>query len=325
MKLSIIIPVYNISSYIERCVQSCLNQDLDYADYEIIVVNDGSTDNSLSVIKPFAEKYKNVTIITQNNKGLSGARNTGLTVANGDYIWFVDGDDWIKENCLKELTDYASHFDCDILAFDAFVITDDNKQQTSKIVHSESPAMRGLDFLKLNILEGVWNNFFSRKLLITHKLEFVEGLIHEDAEFNIRAFSFAQNLVYLPGGFYFYISDRESSIMNVMTLKRAISPIEITSRYMNFIEEIGLKNPDSMVISKKGCIQLNISIIYAAQLNESDRFYYFEEIKRNRRNLCKCLLYSFSPRYWIQSIGLFLFPKVSILLTWKLRKFLGKL
>ena len=99
MKLSIIIPMYNVEPYIEKCLLSCLNQNIPHADYEIIVVNDGSPDGSLGIARRIASTVDNMLIVSQENGGLSAARNKGLSYAKGEYVWFVDSDDWIEENC----------------------------------------------------------------------------------------------------------------------------------------------------------------------------------------------------------------------------------
>lgn len=101
--LSIIIPVYNVENYVEHCITSCLKQNILISEYEIIIVNDGSTDNSLFIAEKTATGHPNIKIISQCNKGLSMARNKGLSLAQGDYIWFVDSDDYIEENCLKQI------------------------------------------------------------------------------------------------------------------------------------------------------------------------------------------------------------------------------
>ena len=102
MMLSIIIPVYNVERYVEKCIRSCEMQDV--TDFELVVVNDGSTDNSLSIVEQVSKEYENIAIITQKNQGLSAARNAGLQVARGEYVWFVDSDDWIEPNCLGRIT-----------------------------------------------------------------------------------------------------------------------------------------------------------------------------------------------------------------------------
>ncbi len=117
MKLSIIIPVYNLEEYIEETLQSCLDQDISLEEYEIICVNDGSKDHSADVIQKYCNQYPNVRLYTQENAGVSAARNKGIQLAQGDYIWFVDGDDFIAKNCLSSLMSTVELNNVDIFRF----------------------------------------------------------------------------------------------------------------------------------------------------------------------------------------------------------------
>ena len=101
MKLSIVIPVYNTEPYLDACLASCLKQDVDLSDYELVIVNDGTKDNAMAIAERFAKEYPNITIISQENAGLSAARNAGLVVSKGDYVWFVDSDDCIDKKALS--------------------------------------------------------------------------------------------------------------------------------------------------------------------------------------------------------------------------------
>lgn len=100
MKLSIIIPIYNVEKYLRVCLDSCLKQDVPKSSYEIITVNDGSPDSCDKIIEEYYTKFPNIRVITQKNSGLSVARNNGLNIARGEYVWFVDSDDYITTNCL---------------------------------------------------------------------------------------------------------------------------------------------------------------------------------------------------------------------------------
>ena len=115
VKVSVIVPVYNVEKYLKDCLDSVVNQTLE--DIEIICVNDGSTDNSLAILEEYAEKDSRIKIITQENKGLGGARNTGLYHANGEYISFIDSDDWIELNTFEELYNMSKNLDLDMLMF----------------------------------------------------------------------------------------------------------------------------------------------------------------------------------------------------------------
>ena len=102
-KLSIIIPVYNVENYVDTCIESLYKQGISEYEFEVILINDGSTDNSLSIIQEYENKYSNITIISQKNQGLSTTRNNGIKLAKGEYLLFVDSDDLIIENILTHL------------------------------------------------------------------------------------------------------------------------------------------------------------------------------------------------------------------------------
>ena len=117
IKISIVIPIYNVEHYIGRCAESVLNQKLSKDEYEVIFVNDGTKDNSVEVLNKAIdfEKYPNFYVYNKENGGLSSARNFGLDKAHGDYVWFVDSDDWIEPNCLAKIVKKLNEINPDIL------------------------------------------------------------------------------------------------------------------------------------------------------------------------------------------------------------------
>ena len=115
MFLSVIIPIYNAEKYLSECLESLLEQDLSREDYEIICINDGSTDCSLEILKEYAANYSNVFIIDQCNKGVCRARNAGLEIARGDYVWFIDADDFIQDSAFGKLKSITAQSSCDML------------------------------------------------------------------------------------------------------------------------------------------------------------------------------------------------------------------
>ena len=125
IKLSIIIPVYNIEKYIGRCIESCLKQDIPINEYELLIIDDGSQDDSMTIVRQYAHQYCNIRYIEQTNAGPSVARNRGILEAKGEYLWFIDGDDDIQENTLKRLSETAISKAVDILGFDINVIEKD--------------------------------------------------------------------------------------------------------------------------------------------------------------------------------------------------------
>ena len=114
IKISIIVPCYNVEKYLPECLDSLLNQTFKY--FEIICVNDGSNDSTLSILEKYSKKDSRIKIISQKNKGLSGARNTGIDAAKGDYIAFLDSDDWVDNNFYLKLYEAITKHNCDIAA-----------------------------------------------------------------------------------------------------------------------------------------------------------------------------------------------------------------
>ena len=124
MFLSFIIPIYNAERYLSECLNSLLAQDLVADEYEIVCVNDGSKDGSLSVLRDFADRYPNIRIIDKENGGVTTARNAGLEAASGDFIWFIDADDLIQENILAKLKAMVPEGGCDRIVFGAYEFQD---------------------------------------------------------------------------------------------------------------------------------------------------------------------------------------------------------
>ena len=119
--------MYNVELYIEQCLLSCLKQDIPDSDYEIIIINDGSLDSSLAIAENVANSVSNIHIVSQPNSGLSVARNTGVRHAKGKYLWFVDSDDRIRENCLKGLLEQCERDSLDLLAIAAANVIEGNE------------------------------------------------------------------------------------------------------------------------------------------------------------------------------------------------------
>ena len=132
MFLSIIVPVYNAAAYLEECLSSLLNQDLPETDYEIICVNDGSIDESPRILERYQQAHSNICVIHQENGGVTTARNAGLSAARGDYIWFVDSDDFIKENVLRSFRETIIAQPCDRLIIGCYIFDDALSQQELK-------------------------------------------------------------------------------------------------------------------------------------------------------------------------------------------------
>lgn len=230
---SLIIPVFNTELYIEKCLKSIQNQT--YNSYEVVIVDDGSEDNSIFICEQYQKRINNLTILKQENKGLSYARNKALKICKGKYIWFIDSDDFIKEcDALENIYSELEKDSLDILQFNAqFKVTSMNKwslEKNKKLLINKiksTDVLNGKDFLNLIASNnewryGVWMFIFSREFLLKNKLDFDENYIHEDAAFNVKALIVCNRMRFSDKCYYTY-RVRPNSIMSVPTTIANIS------------------------------------------------------------------------------------------------------
>ena len=196
MKLSVIVPVYNIENYLEKCLSSIYNQDLDKKTYEIIAINDGSTDDCPAILERLSKKISNLVIIHQKNKGLSGARNSGFDAAKGNYILCVDSDDYILPNTLKTVYQIADNNKLDILEFSAQGVDENRKIMYHASNSTHNKILQGADYLaSIQYMSSACNKLYRRDFLNNHILRFMEGVFIEDIEFNTRAVFVAKKIM----------------------------------------------------------------------------------------------------------------------------------
>ncbi|MCF6279262.1 MAG: glycosyltransferase [Flavobacteriaceae bacterium] len=236
MILSIVIPVYKVEEYIEKCVLSCSNQDISKSDYEIILVNDGSPDNSLKICEQLANEIENITIISQENRGLSGARNTGLRNAKGEYVWFVDSDDWVEENSLQSIISAIETYKSDIYWLGHDVVAN-NKVLDTFIPNALDKPITGEFFFKNHLKNQfyIWKFVYKRAFLLDNNLTFYEGILYEDLEFTPRALHVSKTCYTLPLVYYHYLM-RDGSIINNVKPKNIKDRFFICKRILNTIE-----------------------------------------------------------------------------------------
>lgn len=242
MQLSIIIPVYNTALYLAACMDSVLRQS-SAESVEVICVNDGSTDDSATILHTYAERYSNVRIISQPNGGLSAARNTGLLAANGEYVLFLDSDDRIKPDTLSILD--ANLSECpDILAFGSELWYYENEYSVpnDKFNHRQYDRMlSGQQYLDQFVCERGWGPSaacfyaYRRTFLRQHSLYFPVGLLHEDELFVPQACALAQNVKILSNILYEYRM-RENSIVHSAKLKSYQDKMVISEYLYDFFK-----------------------------------------------------------------------------------------
>ena len=212
MKISVIVPIYNVSKYIEKCLDSLVNQTL--SDIEIILVNDGSKENEEELIKPYLDKYKNIKYLKKENAGLSSARNMGIKYASGEYIAFLDSDDYVDLNMYHEMYQKAKEKDYDLVLCDInYVYPDKIKKESSGI----DKDTNNIKEIMLTIHPAAWNKIF-KKDLFKNKIYFKEGIWFEDVEFLYRMLPFIKTIGVINKPFIQYIQ-RENSITHTKSNK----------------------------------------------------------------------------------------------------------
>jgi len=240
--LSIIIPVYNVEKYIDKCLQSVSDQDIPKNEYEILVIDDGSTDNSPEIIRAYSKKYDNIKIATKENGGVSSARNTGLNMAQGKYILFVDSDDMIKENSLSKVLYFAENCNPDLLQFECNIIRNDAKYSepaccSAPTLFSDKEAyLKTCIFTKKIWHIEMWRFLFKKSLLDNNRIRFNQEIcMGEDQLFTIEAISRAGKIAYSPEIIYRYLV-RSGSTMNSFSYKHAVSQLKSAFEIKKILE-----------------------------------------------------------------------------------------
>lgn len=215
MKFSVVVPVYNVEKYLDQCLESLKAQD--FSDFEVICVNDGSTDHSREMLEVWETKFPQMKVIDRENGGLSAARNTGLEVVKGDYVVFVDSDDWVELNMLSRLA--AMVDGVDMVCF-ACRRTDNESCDILAPEQSDGWSYYNRHALEARIVPFVcvWQRCYRREFLIENNLFFREGILHEDNEFTPRACLKAQSVKVISDVLYNY-RVRPGSIMTTRGLR----------------------------------------------------------------------------------------------------------
>lgn len=212
-KVSVIVPIYNVEKYLEKCINSLLSQTLE--DIQIILVNDGSKDNSGNIAKEYEQNNKDrVIYVEKENGGLSDARNYGLKYATGDFIAFLDSDDYIEKNAYEEMYNKAIEENADYVECD-FIWEFPNKIRVDK----QYPYKNKKEMLSF-VRVVAWNKLIKRQLITDNNLEFPKGLRYEDVEFTYKLIPFINKFTYVDKPFIHYVQ-REGSIANVQNERTA--------------------------------------------------------------------------------------------------------
>ncbi|MBO4432933.1 MAG: glycosyltransferase [Clostridia bacterium] len=238
MKISVIIPVYNVENYLKKCVDSVLAQDFD--DCEILLIDDGSTDSSGQICDEYGNKYPQIKVVHQENKGLGGARNTGIKAATGKYLLFVDSDDFIKSDMLNILYKTAEDTAADVVLFGAdFVDEQGNVLAVRMPLCSEKIITKPTDQFLLYCKDTcAWDKLFRRSLFTENDIYFPERIWYEDLCVAGKIVLYAEKTSCIKKSFYNYLQ-RSDSIMHVKNTDRNIDMLTVVSEVLSFYRTRG--------------------------------------------------------------------------------------
>ena len=268
MKLSIIIPIYNVEKYIRACLLSIFNQDIPENEYEVILINDGTLDGSMKIVAEFAYKHKNIIIIEQDNHGLSVARNEGLKIAQGEYLWFIDSDDSIVPDCLGEICELINKYKSDVYVSPLITLDETTGFSGNRnlMCNFGRQTIKGMDFLSLKMDHvPIQIYFIKRTLLIDNSLQFYPGIYHEDMEFAPRMLYYANSVHICEKPYYIYLIRSSGSITSSVDIKHIKDQLIICQLLMEFNIDTIVKEIDRQIFQ-----YLEISLLFSliSHLNE---------------------------------------------------------
>ena len=238
MRFSIVIPVYNVERFLAKCLDSALNQS--FSDYEIVAVNDGSTDSSRTILSQYEAANTKIKVIDQENKGLGGARNTGIQYAAGEFLIYLDSDDYIPSNMLEEINSYLQEYNLDILAFDCNMVNTSGKILQAATVADISEEYTTLSKKQFLLLEPTaCLKVYRRTLYTAHAILFPERLWYEDLATVLKLVPHANRLGYLKKPLYYYVQ-HEASITHSKNTARMLEIITAFDSTLQYYKTYGL-------------------------------------------------------------------------------------
>lgn len=285
--ISVIVPVYNVEKYLDRCIDSIVKQT--YKNLEIILVDDGATDTCPEMCDLWKNKDDRIRVIHKENGGLSSARNEGLKHAKGEYVIFIDSDDWIENDFLEKLYEEAKLYNLDIVCGGYKTFFSDNhleeKRRKEELINLG--VVKGRDFLLAQLESNdyrmeVWDDLYRRDFLLENNLFFIEGVLHEDEEYTPRALLAAKRVKLVNVCGYMY-RKRENSIMTSKVSLNHVNSFEyILSVFINGFERASIKS-EKKIYSR---LCSNMFYLYTRKLSEADvdinKYKYFKSLPRKK-------------------------------------------
>ena len=285
IKFSIIVPVYNTEKYLNKCVDSILAQS--YQEYELLLIDDGSSDDSGRICDEYAEKSEKVRAFHKGNTGPSGARNYGLDRVTGDYVVFVDSDDWIEQGSLSAFAEAIGDNRPDVLvtriieAFDGeMVYTDENMEEYLKEPLTKERALEWI----INVSKHTWppvNKVLAYSYIQRNNMCFLAGRLQEDMDWVSRICYTAETFSFCSKPWYYYRQKRQGSIMNSIKAKNIIDVIEMAAKHFDYNEQH--KTQVSKLVLDRIMASVYMKINEIKKCSEEDKQKVIECIDANKK------------------------------------------
>lgn len=238
VELSIIVPVYNVEKYLEKCIRSLVEQTLDDNYYEIILVNDGSPDKSQEIINKYASEYSNIIALEKENGGLSDARNYGLDRARGKYVAFVDSDDYVDADMYEAMLMKAKEQEFDVVVCDFIEIYEEHEFRGTSRVNDDLLSKEDVKKAMMDFYPSAWNKIYKRELF--EEIRFKKGVWFEDVELLHRLFPIINNVGVVKKAFYYYI--QRSGSISKSTDPRIFHCVENWNGVLEYYNKKGYMN-----------------------------------------------------------------------------------
>lgn len=240
IKVSVIIPVYNTEKYLEECLDSVMNQTL--KDIEIICINDGSTDNSPDILKGYAERDDRISVYSHENKGLGATRNIGIDLSRGEYLYFIDSDDFIDPNTLEETYCLAKEKNLDCVIFQGISYDDEKRTFYEESGYNMDNLISDIVFnykdiedILFNLSVNVGHKLFKREFLLRINSKFSEDLIFEDNPFNFKVMLNAERMFFIKK--HYFKRRRRSNSITTTKNRKFFDIIPITDKVFDVFKE----------------------------------------------------------------------------------------
>lgn len=288
LKYSVIIPVYNVENYLSRCIDSLLTQN--YSDLEILLIDNGSKDQSGQICEDYADQFSNITAYHIPNKGVSSARNFGLARAKGEFICFVDADDYLVGNLFSDVENQLDS-ELDLLVFSYYNSIEKNLSEIARSANilpikgkkekSEFIALFQELFLT-DMMYTVWNKIYRREFLEKHQIVFENYELGEDVRFNRTVYECVNKIAFSQTCYYVYISGRASSAMGQYNSNRMKYQLEELEKVDQLMSRWGIHDEQFVDQIKARILMSNIHNISKQKMSLSKKRHYVEELCANK-------------------------------------------